>query len=63
MDLYDILVSIKGELEWVTDIYADDLNRAITDAIQLVGKAEYVGHKHFSVVNGQWVEQKSTEQI
>jgi hypothetical protein len=56
MNMFDILVSIKGKLEWVTEVYADDLNRAITDAIQLVGKAEYVGHKHYSVVGGQWVE-------
>lgn len=56
MNQFDILVSVKGNLEWVCEIFADDLNSAITNAIQEVGKAEYVGHKQFSVIGGQWVE-------
>lgn len=56
MKMYDILVSVNGSLEWVTDIYRDDLNDAITDAIQLIGKAEYIGHKAYKLQNGAWAE-------
>jgi hypothetical protein len=56
MNQHDILLNIKGELVWVTEIFADELSRAITDAIQIMGKGEYVGHKSFSIVDGAWIE-------
>lgn len=53
---FDILLSIKGNLEWITELYCDTVNEAITAAVELVGKAEYVGHKEFEILNGAWVE-------
>ena len=60
MKQHDILVSINGVLEWVCGVFQDDLSRAIADAIECIGKAEYVGHKSYALVNGQWVETAST---
>ena len=56
MKMFDILLNISGELEWICGGMVDNLDRAITDAIQLVGEGEYVGHKAFVVVNGAWEE-------
>ena len=58
MTKFDIQLSINGQLEWITDIYQDDVNDAIQDAIQLVGEAQYIGHHQFKVQNGEWVEVK-----
>lgn len=56
MKQFDILLNIGGDLEWICGIFVDDVNRAIAEAISLVGKARYVGHKGYSVVGGEWVE-------
>ena len=56
MKMFDILIEVKGNLEWVTGIYQDDVNSAITNAIQLFGKGKYVGHNEFNIVNGEWVK-------
>lgn len=58
MKMHDVLLSVGGNLEWITEIYREDLSDAITDAIRLVGRAEYVGHKSYQVENGRWVEVK-----
>lgn len=59
MKQYDILLSIKGELEWICGIYEDEINAAIQAAIELVGAAEYVGHKAYTIMDGAWVEVKA----
>ncbi len=56
MKQFDILLSIKGELEWICGLYEDDVNRAIQGAIELVGVAEYVGHREYVIKDGKWVE-------
>ena len=56
MTKFDVQLSVNGNLEWITDIYQSDVNTAIQDAIQLAGKAEYVGHHQFKIQGGEWVE-------
>ena len=56
MKQFDIQLSVNGNLEWITEIYQDDINSAIQSAIQLVGKAQYVGHHEYIVQNGAWLE-------
>jgi hypothetical protein len=59
MKMHDILLNTKRGLEWICEIYADDINEAIAAAIQLEGKAEYVGHKSYRIESGAWVEVQS----
>ena len=56
MTQHDILINTKSGLEWVTGLFNDDLNDAITLAVTEFGPATYVGHKTFSMVDGEWVE-------
>ena len=56
MKQFDILISNNDSREWVTGIYRNDVNEAITDAIQLLGKGTYEGHNEFNVIKGQWVK-------
>ena len=58
---FDILVSVKGELEWICEIYCDDLNEAIAAAIEMAGPAEYVGHNAFALINNKWEEWSGSE--
>ena len=56
MTQYDILLNIDGNLEWITGIYTDTVNDAITCAIRSVGRARYVGHKVFVLESDGWEE-------
>jgi hypothetical protein len=39
-------------------MYADTVERAISDAIDVMGGGKYVGHNGFEIVGGAWVEIK-----
>jgi hypothetical protein len=58
MKQYDVLLKVAGNLEWVTEVYVDTLERAISDAIDIMGGGKYVGHKGFEIINSEWVEIK-----
>jgi hypothetical protein len=59
MQKHDVLLSINGALEWICGIYHDDINSAIACAVLECAPAEYINHKSFIVVDGQWVEYAS----
>lgn len=56
MKQHDILLNTKQGLEWVCELFCDDLQDAIRNAIQAVGGGKYVGHRSYQVQNGAWVE-------
>lgn len=57
MKQYDILLAIKGELVWVCEIFADEINEAITAAIEVMAcPAEYTGHKVWELQDSEWKE-------
>ena len=56
MKMFDVLLNVNDSLEWVTSIYCDDLNEAITNAILLYGKGNYIGHNEFNIINNEWVK-------
>lgn len=53
---YDILISVNGNLEWVWEIYRDNLEEAKADALHLVKGAKYVGFNEFHIIGGAWVK-------
>jgi hypothetical protein len=58
MKQFDVLLNISGNLEWVCEMYVDTVERAISDAIDIMGGGKYVGHNGFEIVDGAWVEIK-----
>ena len=53
---YDILLSVNGNLEWVWEIYRDNLEEAKADALHLVKGSKYVGFNEFRIIDGKWVK-------
>lgn len=56
MKQFDILLSVDGNLEWVTEIHVETLDHAIANAIQSMGAAKYVGHHGYALVGTEWQE-------
>lgn len=56
MKQFDILLANSdNELVWVCEIYADDVNDAITDAIEsMEAPHSYVGHNGLEYTDGEW---------
>jgi len=58
MKQHDILVSVKGNIEWVCGIFTETVEEAVKCALDVSKRgAKYVGHKSYAVVDGAWVEQ------
>lgn len=56
---HDILISLDGELIWITDIYNDSVNEAANLAVNVRGTcqtATYVGHRSYVRLDDRWEE-------
>ncbi len=52
---FDILVEIKGCLEWFTGVFNETAEQAAKVVLDEVG-GKYVGHKCYVIDGGKWVE-------